>query len=393
MNNKKLSTKEEFTDFVNDFKTTHEMPFAFAIGIGYCDENGNIATARFPAINIDSMHGTMSVIMHSMQVDEIKDITVLDLTEHAGDILRNYFKPYLEEEGHANIDVIKQTQGQFFSKSFSLQRKALIAMIYPTKESLTETSPINNIDVMCRLAMISSLFFKPNEINLNNAFGLLKKLYYIPEGALTTKQWISQLMIGNYMHPISVDKFPPLCWGAPLDETVRVGDPTRVRLGAYLAPGTTVMHEGFVNFNAGTLGPGMIEGRISQGVIIGKDCDLGGGCSIMGTLSGGGKLKITIGDNCLLGANSGIGISLGNRCTVEAGLYVTTGTKIKICSKKFDDVKNSYFHDDGLIKGKFIKALYLSGLDDMLFIRHSISGGVELHFNDNPNKLDKVLHA
>jgi 2,3,4,5-tetrahydropyridine-2-carboxylate N-succinyltransferase len=161
-------------------------------------------------------------------------------------------------------------------------------------------------------------------------------------------------------------------------EKVRIADASRVRLGAYLSPGTTVMHEGFVNFNAGTLGASMVEGRISQGVVVGDGSDIGGGASIMGTLSGGGKQQVSIGKRALLGANSGIGISIGNDCVVEAGLYVTAGTKLTLIA-------------DG--KEQNLKAVELSGIDNLLFRRNSMTGRVEALVRTGAGvELNKDLH-
>ena len=160
---------------------------------------------------------------------------------------------------------------------------------------------------------------------------------------------------------------------------VRIADASRVRLGAYLSEGTTVMHEGFVNFNAGTLGPAMIEGRISAGVVVGKNSDLGGGCSTMGTLSGGNNVKISIGENCLLGANSGLGIPLGDNCIIEAGLYVTGGSKITTynSNNKPEEV---------------VKASELAGQDNLLFIRNSQNGAIEARINPKSIALNEILH-
>ena len=176
----------------------------------------------------------------------------------------------------------------------------------------------------------------------------------------------------------SVDKFPRLVdYIVPVG--VRIADTSRVRLGAYLSEGTTIMHEGFVNFNAGTLGAAMIEGRISAGVVIGKNSDLGGGASTMGTLSGGNAVKISIGENCLMGANSGLGIPLGNNCIVEAGLYITGGSKVEM----FDQNMQS--------KG-VIKATELSNVDNLLFIRNSQSGAIEARVNKKSVELNNTLH-
>jgi 2,3,4,5-tetrahydropyridine-2-carboxylate N-succinyltransferase len=173
----------------------------------------------------------------------------------------------------------------------------------------------------------------------------------------------------------SLDKFPPMT-DYVIPSGVRIADASRVRLGAHLADGTTVMHEGFVNFNAGTLGNAMVEGRISAGVVVGKDSDIGGGASIMGTLSGGGKEVVSVGERCLLGANAGIGISLGDDCVVEAGCYVTAGTKVT------------------LPDGSVVKALELSGSDHVLFRRNSVSGAIEaVPWKAGRIELNAALHA
>ena len=180
---------------------------------------------------------------------------------------------------------------------------------------------------------------------------------------------------GQRVTVYGVDKFPRMV-DYVVPPGVRIADGDRVRLGAHLADGTTVMHEGFVNFNAGTLGPSMVEGRISAGVVVGKDSDIGGGASIMGTLSGGGKEVISIGERCLLGANAGVGISLGDDCVVEAGCYVTAGTKVS------------------LPDGRVVKALELSGSDHVLFRRNSVSGAIEaVPWKAGRIELNAVLHA
>ena len=176
-----------------------------------------------------------------------------------------------------------------------------------------------------------------------------------------------------------IDKFPRML-DYVLPERVRIADASRVRLGAHLSPGTTVMHEGFVNFNAGTLGSSMVEGRISQGVVVGDGADIGGGASIMGTLSGGGTERVSIGERALLGANSGIGIAIGDDTVVEAGLYVTAGTKVTII--------------DGSATPRSVKAVELSGVNGLLFRRNSVSGAVEvLPRSGSGVELNSALHA
>lgn len=375
---KKIQTKEDFQRFVEGFQKKYKMPYAYALGQAFHDENSEISTVRWLNVNIEQNMGFYSACM-SLQINKgIQSIKTLSLNQTADRILDRRFSPFEGEQGHKNIDILKTSYAN-----------SIVMIVYPTKEMLTEAAPVSAEDVMCRLTMLSLLKFKPNELNLDSAFGLLKRLYYTSNGALTENQWQQEFMNGNCITPISVDKFPPMHWGAPLPEGVRIADPSRVRLGAYLSPGTTVMHEGFVNFNAGTLGKCMVEGRISAGVTVSANSDIGGGASIMGMLSGGGKERISIGSNCLLGANAGTGISLGDRCTIEAGLYVKFGMPVKICSDKFE-LKDTYTikHE----KGTWIKSQHLSGLKDMLLLRSSVTGVVELRFNEKPVNLNANLH-
>jgi len=214
-----------------------------------------------------------------------------------------------------------------------------------------------------RLHLLSHRHVKPRTVNLDGAFGLLANVAWTSIGpvALDALEDVryNQLKQGLQLVVNGVDKFPRMT-DYVVPSGVRIADASRVRLGAHLASGTTVMHEGFCNFNAGTLGASMVEGRISAGVVVGDGSDIGGGASIMGTLSGGGKEMVTVGEKCLLGANSGLGISLGNNCIIEAGLYVTAGTQVK------------------LPDGETVKARELSGANDILFRRNSLTGAVEV---------------
>ena len=235
-------------------------------------------------------------------------------------------------------------------------------------------------DAYLRLHLLSHCLVKPNSINLEGIFGILPLVAFTTRGPVSPEFYDQhRLELQKAGATItSLDKFGPLL-NYVTPKKVRIADASRVRLGAHLAPGTTVMHEGFVNFNAGTLGASMVEGRISQGVTIGDGTDIGGGASIMGTLSGGGKEVISIGQRCLLGANSGIGISLGDDCVVEAGLYVTAGTKILAI---------------GSAEGKEVKASRLSGVKELLYRRNSSSGAVEaLPRSGDGTPLNLALHA
>ena len=227
----------------------------------------------------------------------------------------------------------------------------------------TTAAPTSASDVYLRLHLLSHRLAKPRTVNLDGAFGLLANVAWTSIGpvALDALEDVryNQLKQGQQLVVNGVDKFPRMT-DYVVPSGVRIADASRVRLGAHLASGTTVMHEGFCNFNAGTLGASMVEGRISAGVIVGDGSDIGGGASIMGTLSGGGKEMVTVGEKCLLGANSGLGISLGNNCIIEAGLYVTAGTQVK------------------LPDGATVKARELSGANDILFRRNSLTGAVEV---------------
>jgi 2,3,4,5-tetrahydropyridine-2-carboxylate N-succinyltransferase len=234
-------------------------------------------------------------------------------------------------------------------------------------------------DVYLRLQLLSHRIVKPHGLNLDGIFGILPNLVWTSIGPCEISSFneIQPLLRAKYGNLVvyGVDKFPRMI-DYVVPEGVRIADGDRVRLGAYLSSGTTVMHEGFVNFNAGTLGKSMVEGRISAGVVVGDGSDIGGGASIMGTLSGGGKEVISIGQRTLLGANSGIGISLGDDCVVEAGVYITAGSKIS------------------LPDGKIVKAKELSGANNLLFRRNSQSGALEvLPKTGSWSGLNSVLHT
>ncbi|HVE18542.1 MAG TPA: 2,3,4,5-tetrahydropyridine-2,6-dicarboxylate N-succinyltransferase [Ilumatobacteraceae bacterium] len=225
-----------------------------------------------------------------------------------------------------------------------------------------DAAPASAGDLYLRLHLLSNRLCQPRTVNLDDLFGLLSNVAWSNLGPLAVDQvdevrWRMRSS-GQLLTVHGLDKLPRMT-DYVVPSGVRIADADRVRLGAHLASGTTVMHEGFVNFNAGTLGRSMVEGRISAGVIVGDGSDIGGGASIMGTLSGGGKDQITIGERCLLGAEAGIGISLGDECVVEAGLYVTAGTLVKMPD------------------GEIVKARLLSGASGLLYRRNSQSGAVE----------------
>jgi len=246
-----------------------------------------------------------------------------------------------------------------------------------------DLAPTSVAEVYLKLHLLSHRLCQPHTVNLQGAFGILQNLAWTNAGAITLKDLPSRQLEarkkGELLTVLSVDKFPRMS-DYVVPSGVRIADTARVRLGAHIGEGTTIMHEGFVNFNAGTLGTAMIEGRISAGVIVGNGSDLGGGCSTMGTLSGGGTAIISVGQDCLIGANAGIGIALGDRCIVEAGLYVTAGTKVQLLDKDNQPVK-------------LIKARELTGKSDLLFRRNSQTGAVECKTNSTSIALNDELHS
>src|SRR3954447_21062811 len=244
--------------------------------------------------------------------------------------------------------------------------------------SLAE-KPADTADVWLRLHLLSHRLVKPHEANLDGIFGLLTNVAWTSLGPSSAEDVeavrLRARMAGQRLEVYGVDKFPRMT-DYVVPSGVRIADADRVRLGAHLAVGTTVMHEGFVNYNAGTLGASMVEGRISAGVVVGDGTDVGGGASIMGTLSGGGTTVVSLGQRCLLGANAGLGIPLGDDCVVEAGCYVTAGSKLT------------------LPDGQVVAVRELAGIDNMLFRRHSVTGAVEgLTRSGSWGGLNAALHA
>lgn len=256
--------------------------------------------------------------------------------------------------------------------------RPLVATLLAEDKELSSTP-----EAYLKLHLLSHRLVKPHGLSLAGVFPLLPNVAWTSQGAVDlselAERQLEARLKGELLEVFSVDKFPKMT-DYVVPAGVRIADSARVRLGAYIGEGTTVMHEGFVNFNAGTAGPGMIEGRVSAGVFVGKGSDLGGGCSTMGTLSGGGNIVISVGEGCLIGANAGIGIPLGDRNTVESGLYITAGTKVAL----LDEANNLV---------KVLKARDLAGQADLLFRRNSQTGAVECKTNKSAIELNEALHA
>lgn len=371
-------------------------PAAFAIGLATLaiddlDDPSTVTASCaaldtwYPAPNLGENFGTAAVLAklvghragsasYRIDADQISEALAC-------------FKPFADDgKSHANIDALKHIGGALSQAQLAAAKyaagQATLAQALPRAAVVsfigsTDDAPIDAHDAYLRLHLLSTRKVKPHGINLDGVFGKLSNVVwtnvgaYEPEGFELVRGLLQSQ--GLHVHVHSIDKFPRMT-DYVIPTGVRIGDADRVRLGAHLAEGTTVMHEGFVNFNAGTLGHSMVEGRISAGVVVDDGTDVGGSASIMGTLSGGGKEVISLGKNCLLGANSGCGIALGDNCTIEAGTYVTAGARVT------------------LPEGHTVKARLLSGKDDLLFLRDSITGALEVRYKRNATVLNSELH-
>jgi len=264
------------------------------------------------------------------------------------------------------------------ARSLSKSQQPLVVTLLET-----DTNPNSVPEAYLKLHLLSHRLVKPHGINLTGIFGVLPNVAWTNQGAVDLNELperqLQARLNGELLEVACVDKFPKMT-NYVVPTGVRIAHTARVRLGAYPGEGTTIMHEGFVNFNAGTEGPAMIEGRISAGVFVGAGSDLGGGSSTMGTLSGGGNIVISVGKESLIGANAGIGIPLGDRCKVESGLYITAGTKVVVL-------------DDTGAEVKTVKARELAGESDLVFRRNSLSGRVEVVTNKSALQLNSALHS
>lgn len=295
----------------------------------------------------------------------------------------------LNYQGGNQAIPVSQTQMRELSDQLTGDQAALAAQLARSERPLvitvleTDDKPTSTPEVYLKLQLLSHRLVKPHQVALDGMFALLINTAWTSDGAIDAEELAQRQLeariAGRNLEVFAVDKFPKMA-NYVVPNGVRIGDAARVRLGAYLGEGTTVMHEGFVNFNAGTEGTSMVEGRISAGVMVGEGSDLGGGCSTMGTLSGGGNIRISVGKKSLIGANAGIGIPLGDSCKVEAGLYVTAGTKVVLLDEQDQPIKT-------------VKARELAGMNELLFRRSSLNGQVECKINKTAIELNEALHA
>jgi len=351
----------------------YQQPMAYAVGVARMSKAGAFLDTWFPLVNYVGENKGVAVLLAD-QVGYLNGVMNALLTGDQIMEVVQALEPYRHDgKEHPNLEILDMML-PIASHDMSKQC-VIVSFIGDT----TTMAPEDVSDAYLRLHLLSHRKVQPHGVNLDGIFGMLPNNVWTNQGPVAREDLTgiqaSVILRGEYLQVSSWDKFPPMLqYVRP--SGVRVADGARVRLGAHLAEGTTVMHEGFVNFNAGTLGPSMVEGRISAGVIVGDGSDIGGGASTQGTLSGGGKTVISIGEGCLLGANSGLGIPLGDRCTVEAGLYLTAGTLVTTPT------------------GEVVKAAELTGRDDLLFRRHSVTGTVEVLGNEDADwgGLNTELH-
>lgn len=335
-----------------------DSAFAFGLGIGTQNSKGEWLEVFFPAPLLTpsaELQAAVTALDSDRALEESQLRTLLDKLNEAGEIEQASLAGRLMGSGRPVVAVLMEE----------------------------DKAPGNVPEGYLKLHLLSHRLVKPHGTKLDGLFGILPNVAWTNEGAIDinelTERQLSARLRGETLEVSCVDKFPKMT-NYVVPAGVRIAHTARVRLGAHLGEGTTIMHEGFVNFNAGTEGPGMIEGRISAGVVVGQGSDLGGGCSTIGTLSGGGNIVISVGKECLIGANAGIGIPLGDRCTVEAGLFVTAGTKVNMLDADGMPVETA-------------KARDLAGKSDLLFRRNSTTGAVECLTNRSAVELNEALHA
>ena len=338
--------------------------FAFAFGLAQRAADGTILDVFFPLPVRDPTADLASRVRRAAGVGEGT------ATHEIDDAVLGRLARVLDGEGRPELA--------------AAARACVGARTMKVLTVLETDGPIGSTgEAWLKLHLLSHRLALPNSLDLDGIFAALPNVAWTSEGPVALTELpdarLRARAAGRPLTVHAVDKFPRMV-DYVVPDGVRIADASRIRLGAYLGEGTTVMHEGQINFNAGTLGAGMVEGRISQGVVVGADTDLGGGASTMGTLSGGGRERVSIGERCLIGANGGTGISLGDRCTIAAGVYVTAGTVVAVLDEAGETVAE-------------VKARELSGRDDLLFLQNSRTGRVECRTNRSAIELNEALHA
>lgn len=338
--------------------------FCFGLGVGTQSSSGEWLEVYYPAPILSPDSAFITGAKQALSLTNANQAVTLNSSQ-----LEELGKILSEAGLGEQADLAQQLQ----------QSKQPVVATFIAKDEEPQSVP----EIYLKLQLLSHRLVKPHQLDLTGIFGKLPNVAWTSAGAIAIdelpQRQLEARMRGELLEVMAVDKFPKMANYA-MPSGVRIADTDRVRLGAYLGEGTTVMHEGFINFNAGTHGSSMVEGRISAGVMVGNGSDLGGGCSTMGTLSGGNAVVISVGDECLIGANAGIGIPLGDRCTIEAGLYLTAGSKVAVLDENNQMVET-------------VKARDLAGKSDLLIRRNSENGRIECKTNKSAIALNEELHA
>ncbi|MGF1703270.1 2,3,4,5-tetrahydropyridine-2,6-dicarboxylate N-succinyltransferase [Photobacterium makurazakiensis] len=338
--------------------------FSLALGTATKNRDGKIIEAFFPTPILNPSDALVNAV--AAVVDYKEGNQAIEITSAQCADLTAAFNGVGEEKS-----------AQFASRAAQSSQPLVLVIL------ASDEAPASVSEGFLKLQLISNRLVQPHGLVLDGIFGLLHNIAWTNQGAIDLPELadrqIEARLNGETLTVDCVDKFPKMV-DYVVPAGVRIADTSRVRLGAHVGEGTTVMHEGFINFNAGTTGVSMVEGRISAGVMVGNGSDIGGGASIMGTLSGGGKVVVSIGENSLLGANAGLGFPMGDRCTIESGLYVTAGSKVRMLDSTGQEVE-------------VVKARDLAGKPDLLFRRNSVTGQIECLTNKSAVELNSELHS
>ena len=384
-----MATIEEFKKYVAsvEAKKNYRNPIGFGIGIKRSKQSKTL-DVFFPLINWETSFGTAAVFADIADIKFGENAEYTLNIEQLNDIYNKFSAFHDDISGHQNIITIKNFLDNFSNIHSYYSSEIVVYFLFNKSESVASAT-----EGYFKLQALSQRCIEPHGVNLNGAFGQLTNVAWTNKGPVLPEDLSAEISKYIFTEPLQVshiDKFPYMVnYHAP--SGTRVVSGSQVRLGAYLGEGTTVMPAGYVNFNAGTKGNAMVEGRVSGGVVVDKNTDIGGGASIMGTLSGGNKNIISIGQECLLGANAGTGISLGFGCTIAAGVYITAGSKISLYNSKNQpvNIKNEIVSEGQNV----VKGMDLNGKDKLLFIQDSQSGKLLCKPNPKTIELNEALHV
>lgn len=384
-----IDNKENFNRYVQEIRTITGYKDPIAFGLGIRRKRGDtVLDVLYPKVNFEKNYGSAALFYEACHLTGSEN-TFASISKASLQDVFAKFTPYHDEiESHANIKAISDILNSETSVTGYSEIDFGVYFLWDMKSAVESTE-----EAYFKLQLISQREVKPHTVSLDGVFGKLQNIAWTNYGPILPQDVASESIkyygTNRPLEVSHVDKFPYLL-NYHIPTGVRVAAGHKVRLGAHLAEGTTVMQAGFVNFNAGTLGNAMVEGRISAGVVVGKDSDIGGGASIMGTLSGGNKTVISIGENCLLGANAGTGISLGDGSTISAGCYVTAGSKVAL----YDAEKRPINLEGELVSegDNVIKAVELSGRKNLLLIQDTATGKLICRPNPKSIELNEALH-